>query len=250
MKTLIVDDERPARDRLKRILARDPRIEVIGEADCGESAIVQIEERQPELIFLDIQMPGMTGFDVLRLLNEDHRPPKVVFVTAHDEYAVAAFEHAAADYLLKPYSESRLTQAIDRVLAQSANSPAEVLPELHKLHALHPQPYIRRLPVRSLQRIILLDVATIAYVVSEHRVNHVYTDEADRYWTPESLDALSQRLDPEMFFRIHRSTLINLTAKFQIEPWEDGRLRLHFNGGVTLIAARDPAQRLRAKLGF
>ena len=242
--TLIVDDERPARERLKRVLAGDSRVDVTGEADSGEAAIELIETQNPVLVFLDIQMPGMTGFDVLRLVNDGDRPPWVVFVTAHDEYAVQAFELAAADYLLKPYSEDRVTRAIDRVVAAQPGRAADVLRQLPA------QPWPSRLPVRFMKRVRLVDVADIAYVTSEHRVNQVYTHAGDRFWTPEALDALAARLDPDRFFRIHRSSLINVDADFEIEPWEDGRLKLHFAGGATLTAAREPARQLRDRFGF
>jgi two-component system LytT family response regulator len=244
VKTLVVDDERPARERLKRLLAKDPRIELLGEAADGETAIEQIETLQPELVFLDIQMPGMTGFDVLRLVQQTDLPPKVIFVTAHDEYAVKAFELAATDYLLKPYSEERLAQAIDRVIEQPPQDSEIILEQLQT------DSYVARLPVRFMNRIKLLDVSRIAYITSEHRVNQVYTADGERHWTPEALDQLARRLDPSQFFRIHRSSLINLSAEFEIEPWEDGRLKIRFESGALLTAARGPAQELRERFSF
>jgi two-component system LytT family response regulator len=244
VKTLVVDDERPARERLKRLLAKDPRIELLGEAADGETAIEQIETLQPELVFLDIQMPGMTGFDVLRLVQQTDLPPKVIFVTAHDEYAVKAFELAATDYLLKPYSEERLAQAIDRVIEQPPQDSEIILEQLQT------DSYVARLPVRFMNRIRLLDVSRIAYITSEHRVNQVYTTDGERHWTPEALDQLARRLDPSQFFRIHRSSLINLSAEFEIEPWEDGRLKIRFESGALLTAARGPAQELRERFSF
>jgi two-component system LytT family response regulator len=244
VKTLVVDDERPARERLKRLLAKDPRIELLGEAADGETAIQQIETLQPELVFLDIQMPGMTGFDVLRLVQQTDLPPKVIFVTAHDEYAVKAFELAATDYLLKPYSEERLAQAIDRVIEQPPQDSEVILEQLQT------DSYVARLPVRFMNRIRLLDVSRIAYITSEHRVNQVYTTDGERHWTPEALDQLARRLDPSQFFRIHRSSLINLSAEFEIEPWEDGRLKIRFESGALLTAARGPAQELRERFSF
>lgn len=244
MKTLIVDDERPARERLKRLLARDPRIKLLGEAADGETAIEHIETLRPELVFLDIQMPGMTGFDVLRLVQQSDQPPNVIFVTAHDEYAVKAFELAATDYLLKPYSGERLTQAIDRVIDRPPLDSEAVLDRLRT------DSYVARLPVRFMNRIRLVDVSRIAYITSEQRVNQVYTTDGERYWTPEALDQLARRLDPSQFFRIHRSSLINLNAEFEIEPWEDGRLKIRFESGALLTAARSPAQELRERFDF
>jgi DNA-binding LytR/AlgR family response regulator len=245
--TLIVDDERAARKSLRRGLEADARIDVVGEAEDGPSAVALIEEKRPQLVLLDIQMPVMSGFDVLRVLQPECTPA-VIFVTAYDEYAIAAFEVAAVDYLLKPFGEDRLRQAIDKVVARITGPWSSTIQEL--LGNLSSVEYVRQLPVHARRRIRLLDVDLISHVVSENRVISVYDQEGHRYWTNETLDQLERRLDPEQFFRIHRSSLINLKSEFEIEPWEDGRLRLHLEGGKTLTVARKRAKLLRERTGF
>jgi len=245
--TLIIDDERAARNNLRRGLEDNPLIELAGEAEDGPSAVALIEEKNPQLILLDIQMPAMDGVDVLRALAPEC-PPAVIFVTAYDEYAIEAFEVSAVDYLLKPFSEERLREAIDKVATRIEGPWSATIQGL--LRSLPNTEYVRQLPVHAQKRIILLDVDSISHIVSEQRVIYIYDQEGNGYWTNETLDQLQKRLDPEQFFRIHRSSLINLKSQFEIEPWEDGRLRLHLRGGTTLTASRERAKLLRKRVGF
>ncbi|MBW2192099.1 MAG: response regulator transcription factor [Deltaproteobacteria bacterium] len=215
--TLIIDDERAARNNLRRGLEDNPLIELAGEAEDGPSAVALIEEKNPQLILLDIQMPAMDGFDVLRALAPEC-PPAVIFVTAYDEYAIEAFEVSAVDYLLKPFSEERLREAIDKVATRIEGPWSTTIQGL--LRSLPNTEYVRQLPVHAQKRIILLDVDSISHIVSEQRVIYIYDQEGNGYWTNETLDQLQKRLDPEQFFRIHRSSLINLKSQFEIEPWD------------------------------
>jgi DNA-binding LytR/AlgR family response regulator len=247
IRALIVDDERAARKSLRRGLDGDPRVDVVGEAEDGPSAVASIEEKRPELVFLDVQMPVMSGFDVLRVL-EPESMPAVIFVTAHDEYAIAAFEVAAVDYLLKPFGEERLREAIDKVVARIGGPRPSTIKDL--LENLSTAEYARHLPVHARKRIRLLDVDSISHIGSEDRIIRIYDREGNGYWTNETLDQLQRRLDPEQFFRIHRSSLINLKGDFEIEPWKDGRLRIHLRGGRTLTVARERAKLLRERMKF
>jgi two-component system LytT family response regulator len=240
--TLIVDDEAPARARLVRALGADPRIRIIGEAVDGADAIEKIEALRPQLVFLDIQMPEVSGSDVARQIDVEPRPA-IVFVTAYDEHAVKAFELAAIDYLLKPWSTQRLQEAVTRAVARDAASGAQPPPSASSA-------WVTRLPVRFLKRVRLVDVGDITHLISEHRVIRVYTRSGDSYWTPETLDALQARLDPATFFRTHRSSIVNLDAGLEIEPWEDGRLRVHLPHDAVVVVARDPARELRTRLGL
>jgi len=245
--TVIVDDERAARKSLRRGLEGDSRIEVVGEAEDGPSAVALIEGKRPQLVLLDIQMPVMNGFDVLRVLAPENIPA-VIFVTAYDEYAIAAFEVAAVDYLLKPFGEERLREAIGKVAARITGPWPATIQEL--LGNVSNAEYVRQLPVHARKRIRLLDVDSISHIVSEDRIIQVYDQEGRRYWTNETLDQLQERLDPEQFFRIHRSSLMNLKSDFEIEPWEDGRLRVHLERGETLTVSRERAKLLRERMGF
>jgi DNA-binding LytR/AlgR family response regulator len=201
----------------------------------------QIEEKKLDLVMLDIQMPGMTGYDVLRLLRPPE--PEIIFVTVFDEYAIKAFEVSATDYLLKPVSDERLLEAITKASSR-AGKTAQIL------DALEPQVLASRIAVRYLNRVKLLAVDDISYITSEHRVVYIVDRKGDKHWTNETLDQLMKRLDPEMFFRIHRSSILNLSAPFEIEPWEDGRLKVHLPDQNTLTVARDPAATLRQLLHF
>ena len=245
LSVLIVDDERPARDRLRKLVEQRADLSLLGEAADGPSAVEQIEALHPDLVFLDVQMPAMDGFDVLRQLPADALPD-IVFVTAFDRYAVKAFEVSAVDYLLKPVSDQRFAQALERV-SQGREAQRAALGDV--LDAAR-SGYVRQLPVRFLKRVILLNVKDISHIISEHRVVNVYSRDGKRYWTNETLDHLQQRLDPDQFFRSHRSSILNLAAEFELEMWEDGRLKVHFGSGESLTIARDPAREIRSRLGF
>jgi two-component system LytT family response regulator len=245
--TIIIDDEAAARSRLRQFVSADARLQLVDEASNGLEAIEKIEAQQPQLIFLDIQMPGMDGFDVLRQLSTEHMPA-VIFVTAYDQYALQAFDVSAVDYLLKPYSEGRLAEAVARVIAKIDRQSSNEIDQM--LEQLPAKQYAHQLPVRINKRIKLLNVDEISRIVSEHRLINVYDRAGKRYWTNETLDQLNKRLDPSIFMRIHRSSLVNLQAGIEVEPWDDGRLKIHFLDGEVLIAAREPAKELRGRLGL
>ena len=243
---LIIDDEMPARQKLQLFVENDPRFKVVGQAKNGQEALDKITKLQPDLLLLDIQMPGMTGFDVLRLM--DQSSPAIIFTTAYDEYAVQAFEVSAIDYLLKPISEQRLQLALDKVAKLTTvdwnDKVSEILAKLkHKKH-------ITTLAVRHLQRVSLLKAEEINFIISEHRLINVYNKEGQRFWTNENLTQLEDRLNPDMFMRVHRNAIINLTANFEIQTWDSGRLKLHFKDDKELIVSREYAKKLREQLNF
>jgi len=246
IKVLIVDDEAPAREKINRYVCIDPRFDVVGEAKNGKEAIEKISQLQPQLLLLDIQMPGMTGFDVLRLM--DAGKPAVIFITAYDDYAVQAFEVSAVDYLLKPISEDRLQQALNKVLTLTQQNWDEQI--VRVLLNLKQKQYIHRLAVRHARKIQIINVDEILYIHSEHRLINIYNDNNQRFWTNENLSQLEKRLDPDCFMRVHRSTIINLAAKFEIETWDSGRLRLHFANEKVVVASREYAAHLRSLFEF
>jgi two-component system LytT family response regulator len=243
-KVLIVDDEAPARERLRRMLSKIEGIEVIGEAKDGLQAIEQIDRLRPALVFLDIQMPGLDGFGVLDAVQE---PPPIVFVTAYDEYALRAFEVSALDYLLKPYGQDRLEAAVHRArtttfskeaLAQRSDSLFESLVEQGR--------YLTRLAVQDREKIRLLDVNEIDWIGIEGGVLMTYAGEA-AYVTRSTLDNLEARLDPEHYFRAHRSTIVNLDRVQEIIPWFKGSYKLRLNTGVEVDLSRVRARELRKR---
>jgi len=246
IKVLIVDDEAPARAKLQQYVEKDKRFIVVGQAKNGQEALNKISELQPQLILLDIQMPGMTGFDVLRLIETGS--PAIIFTTAYDEYAVQAFEVSAIDYLLKPISEQRLQQALNKVIPLAQSNWDEKIDDV--LTNVAHKEYAKRLAVRHLNRVSLINTEDIAYIVSEHRLITIYNHDNERFWTNENLSQLETRLDPEYFMRIRRGAIINLSAQFEMETWDSGRLKVHFKSGRELIVSREHASNLRERLEF
>lgn len=219
-RTLIIDDEALARERLRRLLAEFPEIEIVGEADSGEDALEKIHHLQPELIFLDIQMPGKNGFEVLAAL-EGERLPQIIFITAFDEYALRAFEVNAVDYLLKPVKRKRLKAALERLPQTSA--PGEMEAQIDKLLTyLHKPTYLQRLTVRKGDRIIFLETADILYFKAEDKYTFAVTESQEEI-VDYTLSQLERKLDPEQFVRIHRGHIINLVFLKELRRWFGGR---------------------------
>jgi len=245
MRVLIVDDEAPARDRLKRLLADIEGIELIGEAASGIQAVEMIEEKGPDLVLLDIQMPGLDGFEVIEALAE---PPPVIFVTAYDEYAIRAFEVNALDYLLKPFSRERLAKAIHRAqeaLAEEQDFAARLGPLLESLAAQGQ--YLARLAVRDHDRIRVLDIDEVDWIGIEGEQVMVHV--GDRaYPIRRTLAELEARLDPACFFRAHRSAIVNLDRVREVIPWFKGTHKLRLTTGAEVDLSRARARALRRLL--
>lgn len=247
MRTLIVDDEVLARERLKRYLANIESVEVIGEAEDGLQALDMIEARSPELVLLDIQMPGLDGFGVVEELLD---PPVIVFVTAYDQYAIRAFEVHALDYLLKPFSRQRLAKAIHRAqreLTEGQDVGARLRPLLEGL-ASEGQ-YLTRLAVRERDRIWVLDADEIDWIgIEDERVMVHVGDQG--YPVRRTLTDLEARLDPKHFFRAHRSAIVNLDRVQEVIPWFKGSHILRLTSGAEVDLSRAQARALRGMLGW
>ncbi|HVN85749.1 MAG TPA: LytTR family DNA-binding domain-containing protein [Candidatus Binatia bacterium] len=221
--TLIADDEKLARDRIASFLRGIGDVEVVGQARNGVEAVKLIEETDPQLVLLDVQMPGLDGFDVLRSIT---KTPHVVFATAFDEYAIRAFEVHAADYLLKPISRGRLEQAIQRVRTRlSQHAPAPELRELIERLATPVPRFATQLPVHKGRQILILNVGDILWFEVRFRLVYAHAD-GMQYMTNFTLKELEDRLDPEVFFRAHKSRLVNLHRVKAIVPWFGGRFKL------------------------
>ena len=230
MRVLIVDDERLARNELNRLLDKFPEIEVVGEASNGETAIEKIQELAPDLVFLDIQMPGMTGFEVLEHL---HVVPNVIFVTAYDEYALKAFEVNALDYVLKPVELSRLEKAIKKVLLKAEDSSFE-----EKL-SLDSQIFIK-----DGEKCWFVKLEKVRMFESEGNYVRLYF-ETSRPMILKSLNNLEKRLSEQEFFRISRKYIINLNWIEKVEAWFNGGLRVTLKSGEKLEISRRQTSRFK-----
>lgn len=223
IRALVVDDEKLARDRLISFLRGVDDVDVIGQAKNGVDAVRLIEEQSPDLIFLDVQMPGMDGFGVLKAVRKS---PHVVFATAYDTYAIKAFEVHAADYLLKPISRTRLDEALRRVRARvTGQAPALHLRELMAMLEARDRRYLPQLPVHRGRQILVVPTEQILWFEVEYRLVYAHVD-GDRYMTNFTLKELEEKLDPEVFFRAHKSRLVNLQHVKAIVPWFGGRFKL------------------------
>jgi two-component system, LytTR family, response regulator LytT len=223
LRTLIVDDEKLARDRLSSFLRAIEDVELVGEAANGPEAVQMIDEQRPDLVFLDIQMPGMDGFGVLRGIS--HRP-EVVFATAYDTHAIKAFDVQAADYLLKPISRDRLGEAVRRVRGRrSGGVPAPDLARVVEALQQRERRYASQLPVQKGRQILILGTDDVYWFEVEYRLVHAHTA-SERFMTNFTLKDLEDRLDPEVFFRAHKSRLVNLHHVKAIVPWFGGRFKL------------------------
>ena len=244
MRILIVDDEQPAR---KRLLADIAGAELIGEAEDGLQAVELIEREQPDLVLLDIQMPGLDGFGVIEALEE---PPPVVFVTAYDEYAIRAFEVNALDYLLKPISHERLEKAIHRAheaQAEGRDLTSRLAPLLESLAGQGR--YLTRLAVHDKDRIRVLDADAVDWIGVENERTFIHVG-SEAYSIRRTLADLEMRLDPARFFRAHRSAVVNLNRVKEIVPWFKGSHKLRLTTGAEVELSRTQARALREILGW
>ena len=236
LRALIVDDERLARTRLRRLLAERNDVEVIGAAEDGDEAVSMIDQLRPDLLFLDIQLPGLSGFDVLAAIAGD--PPFIIFTTAFDQYAVRAFEVHALDYLLKPFDGERLHPAVDRAIAmiRGTRSTSRFLEELAPKS-------IERFVVRHAGRIVFVAVEQIDWI--EAADNYVYLHAgSESHLIRGSLKTIESRLGPN-FVRIHRSAIVNASRIRSLKPLSHGDYDVELLDGSHLTATRTFAARLR-----
>ncbi|MCL6565159.1 MAG: LytTR family DNA-binding domain-containing protein [Acidobacteriia bacterium] len=222
--TLIVDDEKPARDELAFLLKSFPEINLVGQGRNGLEAVALIKEHQPDLVFLDVQMPGLNGFGVIKKLVERKlKVPQIVFATAYDNYAVQAFEVHAVDYVLKPFDKARVARAIQRAkkLIEADASPIERLENvIHQLSAqARPAAPPVKLVVRTQNRMLLLDAHQMVFARIEDGVITIFTPEFEGTSNYRTLEELQSQLDPEIFWRAHRSYLVNINQIKEVVPW-------------------------------
>ena len=244
--TLIVDDEQLARERLRGMLAPFADVEVVAEADSGADAVIKLEKYEPDLLFLDVRMPGLDGFETLRMV-ETEPLPLVIFVTAYDQYAVAAFEANAVDYLLKPASRRRLEQSLAKAREKLASRQAGAarLNDLLQAVARRSGSYLQRLPVRTQNRILILPVEQIALLRIDHGLVRVTTDEGEFRTRYTSFTEMEGLLDPQVFLRIHRQVIVNLNHVREITNFDKHSARLTLRGGQQAPVSRSHLKELR-----
>ena len=251
MKTraLIVDDEPLARGRLRKMLGREPDVEVIGECGTGPEAISSICDQRPDLIFLDVQMPEVDGFDVLRALPPETHPA-VIFVTAHERHAIQAFEVHALDYLLKPITQPRLQQALRHAQHQAQAQRTAALD--HACQIVSPATaqtqYLQRIPVRTGNQTLFVRIEDVDFV--ESAANYVVLRAANEsHILRETLTHLELRLPPRLFLRISRSIIVNLTRVKALQSGPDGENTVVLEDGRQFTATRS-ARDIRERLQF
>ena len=240
IKALIVDDEAPARERLIRMASVIEGLEVIGDAENGKKAVEMIEELSPDLVFIDVQMPFLNGFEVIESIS---RKPCIVFVTAYDEYALRAFDVNAVDYLLKPFNQQRLEEAVHRaeeVLVRDQNTH---LSSLLKSLASEGH-YITRLAVQDGFSIRVLAVQDVDWIGIDGRQVVIHQGQK-AFPIRRTLSELEVRLDPDHFFRTHRSCLVNLDKIKEIIPWFNWSYRLRLTNGKEIDLSRTRVRALR-----
>lgn len=244
--TLIVDDEELARLLLKDSLKDMPEIRITGEAANGFEALKVINEEKPDLVFLDVQMPKLTGFEMLELL--EHKP-EIIFVTAYDEYALKAFEQNAVDYLLKPYTSKRLRDAVDKALLriQSGQSENAVVEMSEKLQSSEEK--LERIVVKTGSKIKIIPVREIQYLQAEDDYVMIFI-EGEKHLKQQTMKYFETHLDPREFVRVHRSYIARIGFIESIELYEKESYILKLKNGNTLPVSKSGYLNLRGKLGF
>ena len=237
---LIIDDEKLARELLREYLESFPQIEIVGECNKGSDAVEEINKLEPDLIFLDVQMPGMNGFDVL---DEIVHEPYVIFTTAYDQYAIKAFERNAIDYLLKPLDQERFKLAVERALQRKKMEAGNLEDLLSGMHKPVPRTsYDSHIFVQKSEKLFNLPVEEIIYLEASGDYTVISTKN-DQFVSSSGIGKLEELMNPDIFIRVHRSTIVNLNFLKEIER--------HFNGGMIVKmqnAKSFPVSRTYAKM--
>ncbi|MBN7815158.1 LytR/AlgR family response regulator transcription factor [Algoriphagus pacificus] len=238
IKTLIIDDEPLAAGIVQEYLMAFPQFQVMEVCQDGFQGLKAVQTHQPDLIFLDVQMPKITGFEMLELLDE---PPAVIFTTAFDQYALKAFDAMAIDYLLKPFSQSRFNQAIEKYLNQSSAIESESLGQLAEKSS--------RLVVRVKNEIKIIQIQDVSYFEAEDDYIAIHS-KGVKYLKKMTMKALEEAMDPAKFSRVHRSYMVNLNEVTQIEPYERENYIVKLRNGEQVSVSKAGYARLREVLGL
>lgn len=246
-KVLIIDDEPMARERIRDLLNEESDMEIAGECRNGIEAVSTINRIKPDLIFLDIQMPGMDGFEVLSEIEKEHLP-EIIFVTAYDQYTLQAFSAHALDYLLKPFDDERFREALDytRTRLEQAKSShirqSSLVSLIEKL--AKEEKYLKRIQVKLNQRIFLVNINDIDSFEAEGCYVRIRTGDTG-YLLRESLSTLEKKLDPRKFVRIHRSTIINIDSITELQHWSQYEWVALLKNGGKYVVSRSYREKLK-----
>lgn len=249
IRALIVDDEPLARRRIKSLLVHDQGVEVIGECSDGYKAVVAISELTPDLVFLDVQMPAMDGFEVIKTIGPEQMPT-VIFVTAYDQYALKAFEVNALDYLLKPFDRNRFQKTLERAKAtirrlRNGDVNNQLLSLLGNLRREQQLP--DRFIIKSGGRVVFLRVEEIDWMRTVGNYVRLQVGR-DSHLMRETMTGMEVKLNPDRFMRIHRSTIVNLDRVKEVQPWAKGESLVIMRDGTRLIMSRRYRERLNERL--
>ncbi len=249
IRTLVVDDEPLARERLTNLLSAEPDIEVVGQCRDGEEAATAIVDHTPDLVFLDVQMPAMNGFEVIDAVGSE-RMPLVIFVTAYDQHALKAFQVRALDYLLKPFDRDRFQEALQRARTyiqrdETGDIGRRLLALVKDLR--RDQPKTDRLVVKSGGRLFFLRTDEIDWIEAAGNYVRLHVGPVS-HLLRETMNAIEGRLDPEKFFRIHRSRIVNMERIQEMQPWLNGEYAVLLRTGTRLTLSRGYREKLQDRL--
>ncbi len=250
LETIIIEDEKPARDLLRAYLEEYEQMEIIGEYDNGFDGLKAVNEKKPDVIFLDVQMPKLTGFEMLEVLEHN---PEVIFTTAYDQYAIQAFEQNAVDYLLKPFSRGRFKEAIGKLEARfekaDKHEGAKRNIEKIKIHLAEGEEKLHRVVIKKSGKIHVISTGNISYLEAQDDYVMIYTNDG-KYLKQQTMKYFEKHLDPEQFVRVHRSYIVNVTNIERIEPYEKSNYILILKDGNKVPVSRSGMQVLKDNLDF
>lgn len=247
VKVIIIDDEKPARDLIKVYLKDFEEIEIAAECENGFAGIIAIHEYKPELIFLDIQMPKVTGFEMLEVLEDED--PAIIFSTAYDEYAIKAFEHHTIDYLLKPYTKTRFAQAVNKALNEIEKGNSKSAKEISETLNYESSKVLERIVVKENDEIVIIPIDKVKYFEAQGDYIHIYTDKK-RYIKMLTLKKLEQSLNPSNFIRVHRGYIIQIKHITKIEKYTKDSFLAILKTDEKIPVSKSGYKKLKETLGF
>lgn len=247
LKAIIIEDEKPARDLVKDYLKDQKRIEFLGEYENGFSGLKAINDLHPDVIFLDVQMPKLTGFEMLELMEYK---PEIIFTTAYDQFAIKAFEQNAVDYLLKPFSKERFVEALNKLFDRydKEENKGDQLARIKK-HFEESEEIIHRVVIKKKGKIHVISTDKINYFEAQDDYVMIYTSD-ERFLKQQTMKYFEKHLDSVFFLRVHRSYIVNVQCIDRIEPYEKTNFILILKNGSKVPVSRSGMQVLKEKLDF